>query len=119
MVDRTRSTVFRITGLPADQLDDILETNLRETLTENFTEAEKSEITADITILPDCDLNSQAKICLIHFNSKIPQFLSKLVRNPLAEFQIMMGKVQINFDRHFLRFTQLYATSKGVPISAE
>ncbi len=56
---------------------------------------------------------------LVDFSGGVLKFLSELVVNPLGDWQIEMGDVDINFDCHFFGFTQLYATRPAEPVTAE
>ncbi|KAJ5513498.1 hypothetical protein N7463_003050 [Penicillium fimorum] len=51
MASQRNSHVFRVTGLSKELLDGDLKTTLEQTLNDNFTDDEKSHITAEITIL--------------------------------------------------------------------
>jgi hypothetical protein len=42
-----------------------------------------------------------------------------LIKNPLGDWPVEMDDTDINFDRHFFGFTQLYATEPGKEVVAE
>ncbi|PGH08105.1 hypothetical protein AJ79_06105 [Helicocarpus griseus UAMH5409] len=54
-------------------------------------------------------------MALVEFESDIPQFLAKLIDEPLVDWQVkIMNNVAVTFDRHFHRFTQLSPESTRV-----
>jgi hypothetical protein len=113
------STVFRVTGLTRDQPDVALEAALKGILLDRFSSEERSQIEAEITIVPSCyDYNHQ-RVALVQFRGGIPQFLSKLIANPLKDSQMEMGDTDLNIDCHFFGFTQLYAPKDNEPVNAE
>jgi hypothetical protein len=118
MTERRKSHVFRVTGLTRDQPDEALEKSFQDTLNENFTNEEKSQIQTDITILPSCYETDTERVALMQFRGRVPQFLSELTANPLTDWQMEMGDNDINFDCHFFGFTQLYAPVEE-PVIAE
>ena len=117
MPRRQKGPVFRVSGLPAQQSDEELDTALRAAITESLSdkEAEHSFTTA---IVPSCNDDSQ-RVALVEFHDGVPDFLHDLVSDPLKDWQIEMGDDDINFDRHFFGFTQLYTPDSCKPISAE
>ncbi|KAF2185414.1 hypothetical protein K469DRAFT_778101, partial [Zopfia rhizophila CBS 207.26] len=48
------------------------------------------------------------RVALVTFPGGIPQFLSRLVFEPLEKESIEMGKGYVDFDCNFFGFTQLY-----------
>ena len=119
MASGGKSIVFRVTGLPADQTDDQLAARLRSVIDENLQEFERLQIVAKVVPVPSCRNDKEASIALVEFAGDTPQFLSELMKNPLGDWQVEMDDVDINFDRHFFGFTQLYATDPGKAAIAE
>ena len=118
MASGGKSIVFRVTGLPADQTDDQLAARLRSVIDENLQELERLQIVAKVVLVPSCR-NDKTSIALVEFAGGTPQFLSELMKNPLGDWQVEMDDADINFDRHFFGFTQLYATKPGKAVIAE
>lgn len=118
MATAIRSTIFRVTGLPFDKAENEIQSILAKTIHNLLTEDEKKRPTAEITCIPSCDGN-QTSSALVEFKGANPEFLSQLAYNPLGDWQVEMGDEDINFDRHFLGFTQLYPTAPSQPITAE
>jgi hypothetical protein len=119
MASGGKSTVFRVTGLPGDQTDDQLAARLRLVIDEKLQEHERLQIVAKVALVPSCRNDEETSIALVEFAGGIPQFLSELVKNPLGDWQVEMDDTDINFDRHFFGFTQLYATEPGKVVIAE
>jgi len=118
MASSPRSTVFRVTGLPLDKSELDIKTTLSETIHDLLTEDERQRFGLTIACVPSCDSN-QTSTALLEFKGGTPKFLSQLDVNPLGDWQIEMGDEDINFDRHFFGFTQLYPTAPDQPITAE
>lgn len=119
MTSGGKSIVFRVTGLPEDQTDDQLAARLRSVIDENLQELERLQIVAKVVLVPSCRNDKETSIALVEFAGGIPQFLSELMKNPLGDWQVEMDDADINFDRHFFGFTQLYATEPGKAVIAE
>ena len=119
MATGRKSTVFRVTGLIRDQSDEVLKTSLGAAINENLSEDEKSQIETEITIVPSCYESDRERVALVQFHSGVPQFLSKLMDNALGDWQVEMGDIDINFDRHFFGFTQLYLPKEKESTMAE
>jgi hypothetical protein len=119
MASQKKSHVFRVTGLSRDQPDWELETGLQEALNENFTAGERSQIKAEITVVPSCYESDTQRVALVQFRGGMPQFLAELTTNTLGDWQIEMGDEDINFDSHFFGFTQLYAPDENETVVAE
>jgi hypothetical protein len=119
MASGGKSIVFRVTGLPADQTDDQLAARLRSVIDENLQEFERLQIVAKVVLVPSCRNDKETSIALVEFAGGTPQFLSELMKNPLGDWQVEMDDADINFDRHFFGFTQLYATKPGKAVIAE
>jgi hypothetical protein len=75
-----------------------------------------SDLLKGCTAQRDNDLERAA---LVEFLGGVPVFLSDLVANPLGDWQVEMGDVDINFDQHFFGFTQLYMPKTDAPVTAE
>ena len=111
--------VFRVTGLPASQPDDALNTALKAAIDDNLSEDERSKLNITTAIVPSCYNNEQERVALVEFYGGVPTFLSKLAVNPLGDWQAEMGDLDINFDCHFFGFTQLYTPKPDAPVTAE
>ncbi|OCK73870.1 hypothetical protein K432DRAFT_220962, partial [Lepidopterella palustris CBS 459.81] len=119
MAARKKGPVFRVTGLPALQPDDELNTTLKATIEENLLEEETSKITVSTAIVPSCYDNEHERVALVEFHGGVPMFLSELVDNPLGDWQVEMGDTDISFDCHFFGFTQLYTPKPDAPVTAD
>ena len=122
MASARNSTVFRVTGLPTTESDNVLVTLLNTAINSNMLEEELSGVIKIITVvLPSCYDEEQGheRVALVEFRGGVPSFLSELMVNPLGDWQIEMNDTDISFDRHFFGFTQLYTPEPGAPISAE
>lgn len=119
MTARKKSHIFRVTGLSRDQSDEVLESTLKDTLLENFTTEERSQIRAEVAILPSCYDSIQERVALVQFRDSIPHFLDDLIAKPLGDWQVEMGDNDINFDCHFHGFTQLYTPTEEDSVVAE
>ncbi|PNP50290.1 hypothetical protein THARTR1_08998 [Trichoderma harzianum] len=116
VVTRQKNLVFRVTGLPALQTDHALVDFIRENLLEG---EEQSQLKVTASIMPSCSNNGQETVALVEFGGRVPDFLSALVANPLEDWQVEMGDVDINFDQHFFGFTQLYTPKADRPVTAD
>lgn len=119
MSPRKKGPVFRVTGLPALQPDDELNTALKTVIGDNLSDEEKSQLNITTAIVPSCHNNEQERIALVEFRGGVPDFLSELVENPLGDWQVEMDDVDISFDQHFFGFTQLYTPKSDAPVTAE
>ncbi|KAH6694334.1 hypothetical protein BKA61DRAFT_647691 [Leptodontidium sp. MPI-SDFR-AT-0119] len=117
MASSHKSTVFRVTGLPLDKPESEVRSTLAETIRGLLTDDEQ-QYEVVIACTPTCD-GSQTLSALVEFKGGDPKFLSQLERNPLGDWQVEMGDDDINFDRHFFGFTQLYPTTLGHPVTAD
>ncbi|KAL7916973.1 P-loop containing nucleoside triphosphate hydrolase protein [Trichoderma austrokoningii] len=115
-VTRQKNLVFRVTGLPASQTNDALVDFIRENLLEG---EEQSQLKVTASIVPSCSNNGQETVALVEFCDRIPDSLSALVANPLGDWEVEMGDVDINFDQHFFGFTQLYTPEPDKPVAAD
>jgi len=114
---RTKSPVFRVTGLPASQPDDELAASLKAAI-DNLAEEEQSKLTLSIAIAPSCNSHDE-KVALVEFHGGAPAFFSELTDNPLGDWQVKMSDTDISFDQHFFGFTQLYTPKADSPVTAE
>ncbi|KAG4279117.1 hypothetical protein FPRO04_13726 [Fusarium proliferatum] len=119
MAARKKGHVFRVTGLPASQPDDELDTTLKTVISGNLSDEEKSQLNIITAIVPSCYNSEQVRVALVEFRGGVPDFLSELVANPLGGWQVEMGDVDISFDQHFFGFTQLYTPKSDVPVTAD
>ncbi|GFP58624.1 kinesin light chain [Trichoderma asperellum] len=115
-VTRQKNLVFRVTGLPASQTNDALVDFIRKNLLEG---EEQSHLKVTASIVPSCSNNAQERVALVEFGGRVPDFLSALVANPLEDWEVEMGDVDINFDQHFFGFTQLYTPKADKPVTAD
>ncbi|KAK0761662.1 hypothetical protein N5P37_005644, partial [Trichoderma harzianum] len=113
---RQKKLVFRVTGLLASQTDNALVDFIRNNLLED---EEQSRLKVTAEIVPSCSNNEQERVALVEFGGRVPDFLSALVANPLEDWQVEMGNVDINFDQHFFGFTQLYTPKADKPVTAD
>ncbi|KAK4068242.1 uncharacterized protein Triagg1_7485 [Trichoderma aggressivum f. europaeum] len=116
VVTRQKNLVFRVTGLPASQTSDALVDFIRENLLKG---EEQSQLKVIASIVPSCSNNGQETVALVEFGGRVPGFLSALDANPLEDWQVEMGDVDINFDQHFFGFTQLYAPKEDKAVTAD
>ncbi|PTB40369.1 hypothetical protein M441DRAFT_459641 [Trichoderma asperellum CBS 433.97] len=113
---RQKNLVFRVTGLLASQTNDALVDFIRKNLLKG---EEQSQLKVTASIVPSCSNNEQERVALVEFGGRVPDFLSALVANPLEDWQVEMGNVDINFDQHFFGFTQLYTPKADRPVTAD
>lgn len=111
-----KKLIFRVTGLLASQTNDALVDFIRESLLKG---EEQSLLKVTASIVPSCSNNTRERVALVEFGGRVPGFLSALVANPLEDWQIEMGDVDITFDQHFFGFTQLYTPKADKPVTAE
>jgi hypothetical protein len=113
-----RTTVFRVRGLSAAELDKA-EDSLMATINEHLSDKERQTTETQITIVPSCDDEDELN-ALVDFTGDIPDFLSELTANPLRDWQVETKDADdISFDRHFHGFTRLYNTGPKSAITAE
>ncbi|UKZ61236.1 uncharacterized protein TrAtP1_002504 [Trichoderma atroviride] len=115
-VTRQKNLVFRVTGLPASQTNDALVDFIRDNLLKG---EEQSQLKVTASIVPSCSNNGQERVALVEFDGRVPDFLSALVANPLEDWQVEMGDVDIDFDQHFFGLTQLYTPKADKPVTAD
>ena len=109
-----RSIVYRIRGLSPH----CTEAELRDILESCLSEDEIAVFHPKISIVPSCYHDDSTCTALLTADVSL-QFLSELNENPLIDWPIETNDGDLNFDRHFHGFTQLYPTAKGKPITAE
>ena len=112
----TKSTVFRITGLPIGPEDQI-RSSLEQALDQQASTSELQR-RGSITIAPSC-YDDRTSVALLEWKGDTPGFLSSLDTNPLSSWEMELDYEDISFDRHFFGFTQLYSTTPEQPINAE
>lgn len=112
----TKSTIFRITGLPIGPEDETL-SSVKEALRQHASSSELQRL-GKITVAPSC-YDDQTSVALLEWKGETPNFLSSLTTSPLSSWEIELDNEDISFDRHFFGFTQLYNTAHEQPINAE
>ncbi|KAI9657407.1 MAG: hypothetical protein M1821_003089 [Bathelium mastoideum] len=118
MSARSKSPVYRVTGLLASQPDDELSATLEATI-DRLSVEQESNIRERPTIVPSCYNSRDERVALVEFEGGVPSFLSKLEKDPLEDVQVDTGDTDINFDRHFHRFTQLYTPQPDAQVTAD
>ncbi|PMD58736.1 uncharacterized protein K444DRAFT_415699 [Hyaloscypha bicolor E] len=113
----TRSVVFRVTGLPVGKAEEIV-TSLTAIINQRLSPSELLQIEYTVFPIPSCD-NIHTSSALVDFKNGIPLFLSHLVKQPLEDHPVETDHGDINFDRHFFGFTQLYYPDLACPIDAD
>lgn len=114
----SKSKVFRVTGLPVDKAAAEISITLTDMIREQLTEDGQQNLKVKVNWIPSCD-ESGTSSALLEFTGGSPTFLSELDSDPLQDWQMEMGDVDINFDRHFFGFTQLYPNDPGHAVTAE
>ena len=92
--------MVRVCGLSGNKA--IAESLVRKTIDEHLDE----QINYQVSIVPSCERQGENE-ALVDFNS-FPDFLSNLILDPLASWQVHVDGEDLSFDRHFIGFTQLY-----------
>jgi hypothetical protein len=118
MATRKKGPVLRVTGLAASQPDEELTTSLEAAIHDNLTIEEQSKIGVKVIVVPSC-YDDGERMALVEFPGGVPTFLAALTVDPLEEWQVEMGNVDVSFDQHFFGFTQLYTPQPGSPVTAE
>jgi protein SERAC1 len=113
----TRSVVFRVTGLSVGKAEEIV-TSLTAIINQRLSPSELLQVEYTVFPIPSCD-NIHTSSALVDFKNGIPLFLSHLVKHPLEDHPVETDHGDINFDRHFFGFTQLYYPDLACPIDAE
>ncbi|KAK2788839.1 hypothetical protein FQN53_003026 [Emmonsiellopsis sp. PD_33] len=109
-----KSTVFRARGVPSDVSD----SEFISFLERNLLEEERTIVEFSVALVPS-PYGDESQNALVEVQGVIPQFLSELNRDPLRELQLNMDGGDINIDRHFHGFTQLYTTQPEYGVSAD
>jgi hypothetical protein len=99
MAGTKKSPIFRVTGLPVDRPDDALKVGLKAAIDGNLSEEERSKILVTMAIVPSCYDNEREKVALLEFRGEFPNFLSELKTNPLGDWQVEMGDIDIRQRR--------------------
>jgi hypothetical protein len=113
-----RGPVLRVTGLSASQPDEELTTSLKAAIDENLMKEERPKVDIKVAVVPSCYTDGE-RVALVECCGGLPEFLSDLVADPLGNWQMEMGDMDINFDQNFFGFTQLYAPQPDLPVVAE
>jgi hypothetical protein len=117
MFGKKKGTIFRVTGLRAERSDEDLNVVLRAIIMENLSNDERrNRFTTAIVPSPN---DNQQRVALVEFLDGVPGFLHGLVADPLKEWQTEVCDDDINFDQHFLGFTQLYTPDYSTKTTAE
>jgi hypothetical protein len=111
------STVFRVTGLPIGEAEDIV-TSITAVINKSLSPSEIGPVGFTVSAIPSCD-DTQTSAGLVDFKNGVPIFLNHLETNPLEEWSVETADGDINFDKHFFGFTQLYPTESRHPVIAE
>jgi hypothetical protein len=74
---------------------------------------ERKRLKIGIEIIPCCYREGQ-RSALVHFVGGDPKFTFDQDGQPKEEFQISVDSADINFDRNFYGFTQMYATKGDI-----
>ena len=118
MATTKKGIVFRVTGLPAWGSDNELHEALKAVVDDNLVDDERSKPSFHVDLVSSC-YDNNAKVALIEFYDRVPAFLASLTADTLGDWQVVMGDTDINSDRHFLGFTQLYTPNPSLPTTAE
>lgn len=119
MASTEKPIVFRVRGLPTESSKGSVVTLLTDVINKHLREEEQQNSKPSIKIAPSCYDSGLSSIALVEFQNGVPQFLSELVADPLAEWQMELEHGDITFDRHFFGFTQMYANPSETTITAE
>lgn len=118
MATTNKGIVFRVRDLPALGSDNELLETLKAIVHDHLKDDERSKLSFRVELVPSCYKNNE-KVALIDFVGGVPAFLGSLTANPLSDWQFELGDADITFDQHFFEFTQLYAPTPGLPVTAE
>jgi protein SERAC1 len=116
MASLTRSVVFRVTGLAIGKAEEI-EASLTATIKHRLSPSE-SQLKYTVSAIPSCE-DEHTSAALVDFKDKVPLFLNQLVEDPLADCPVETDNGDVNFDRHFFGFTQLYYPDPARPVDIE
>ncbi|KAF2187072.1 hypothetical protein K469DRAFT_749453 [Zopfia rhizophila CBS 207.26] len=101
VASRKKGPVFCVAGLSTSQPDGVLNVQLRATIHDNLSEGEKSELEVATIIVSSCYNDEQERIALVEFHGRVPKFLSYLTENPLEDWQIEVGNIDVSFHQNF------------------
>jgi hypothetical protein len=76
---------------------------------------ERSSLKTRIEILPSC-YHDNIRSALLHFRNGVPKFLQSSTNELVEECQTDVYDVDLNIDRNFYGFTQMYATAKNITV---
>jgi len=74
---------------------------------------ERSSLKTRIEILPSC-YHDDTRSALLHFDGGVPKFLQSCAKQLVEERQIDVYDIDLNIDRNFYGFTQMYATAENI-----
>ncbi|CAG9986600.1 unnamed protein product [Clonostachys byssicola] len=118
MSGRRRNVVYRLRGLPLNVSDTEADAVLRTLLSDK----ELQSIRPKIRLVPSCYRDDPTSTAFVTLEST-PSFLADLDKEPLEDWQeeVEIGDevLDINFDRHFHGFTQLYRTNPNSLVKAD
>lgn len=117
MAAPARSVVFRVTGLALAQADAVV-SSLTTVINKHLSLSESAHLKYTVSAIPSCD-DEHTSAALVAFQNGVPLFLNHLAEHPLADYPIETDNGDINFDRHFFGFTQLYYPDPAHPVDAE
>jgi len=108
-----RDTVFRVRGVPPRWTTD----DLLRLIRIHLSDEDWLAVCPRVIFVPSCYNDDIGHTAFLFLNA-LPQVLAWLGSDPLADQQIGTVDGDLNVDRHFFGFTQLYAPRGGV-IQAE
>ncbi|VUC37223.1 unnamed protein product [Clonostachys rosea] len=118
MSGRRRNVVYRLRGLPLNVSD----TEAADALATLLSDDERQFIHPKIRLVPSCYRDDPTTTAFVTLDST-PSFLAELDKEPLEDWQeeVEIGDevLDINFDRHFHGFTQLYRTKPDILVKAD
>ena len=106
--------VYRIRGLPPHCTED----EAREVIETLLDDDEKDVLHHRLSLIPSCYHGDDTCGALLTTVTS-PRFLAELDKNPLIDWPVESRYGDLNFDRHFHGFTQLYQTERDREITAE
>jgi hypothetical protein len=117
MAALTRSVVFRVTRLLIGKTEEI-RTSLRPIIEKQLSTLESLQLKFEVSLILLYD-DGHTLATLVDFKNSVPLFLNRLLKDPLEDFPIETGDGDINFNRHFFSFTQLYYLDLARPVGVE
>lgn len=115
MATKTRSTIFRVTGIP----DAFEASTLESVINDNVQDEERQATIFTASLLPSCYGNGRSHIGLVEFQNKVPHFLQEVATNHYGEYSVTIDGADVTFDQHFFGFAQLYSTPQEADVTAE